>query len=99
MPLHPERIVVGGELSIAGELRLAPMPTAIRRYALALVQEVDVIQAELSPEPSQTSVPESAPSAERHWSCGLARGWWSGWGCGRSEAHPGAERLWNSVCA
>ncbi|MEV8567370.1 ROK family transcriptional regulator [Streptomyces sp. NPDC051322] len=45
--LNPERIVVGGELSRAGEVLLAPMRTAIRRYALSLVREVDVVSAEL----------------------------------------------------
>ncbi|WP_461061090.1 ROK family transcriptional regulator [Streptomyces pseudoechinosporeus] len=45
--LNPQRIVVGGELSRAGELLLTPIRTAIRRYALALVHEVDVVQAEL----------------------------------------------------
>jgi predicted NBD/HSP70 family sugar kinase len=45
--LNPERIVVGGELSQAGEALLAPMRTAIRRYALSLVRDVDVVPAEL----------------------------------------------------
>jgi predicted NBD/HSP70 family sugar kinase len=45
--LNPERIVVGGELSHAGEVLLAPMRTAIRRYALSLVRDVDVVPAEL----------------------------------------------------
>ncbi|MFE9642776.1 hypothetical protein ACFYO0_01165 [Streptomyces sp. NPDC006365] len=34
-------------MSRAGELLLAPKRKAIRRYALALVSEVDVVQAEL----------------------------------------------------
>lgn len=45
--LNPERIVVGGELSAAGESLLAPIRTTIRRYALSLVREVDVVGAEL----------------------------------------------------
>ncbi|TPQ21465.1 ROK family transcriptional regulator [Streptomyces sporangiiformans] len=45
--LNPERIVVGGELSRAGEVLLAPMRDAIRRHALALVREVDLVPAEL----------------------------------------------------
>ncbi|MDT0343546.1 ROK family transcriptional regulator [Streptomyces litchfieldiae] len=45
--LNPERIVVGGELSQAGEALLGPMRTAIRRYALSLVRDVDVVGAEL----------------------------------------------------
>jgi predicted NBD/HSP70 family sugar kinase/biotin operon repressor len=45
--LNPERIVVGGELSLAGEVLLEPMRAAIRRYALSLVRDVEVIPAEL----------------------------------------------------
>ncbi|MEV6791977.1 ROK family protein [Streptomyces sp. NPDC051320] len=45
--LNPERILVGGELSRAGEVLLTPMRTANRRYALSLVREVDVVPAEL----------------------------------------------------
>ncbi|MFG2023666.1 ROK family transcriptional regulator [Streptomyces sp. NPDC048825] len=45
--LNPERIVVGGELSLAGEVLLEPMKAAIRRYALSLVRDVDVVPAEL----------------------------------------------------
>ncbi len=45
--LNPERIVVGGELSQAGEVLLAPMRTALRRYALSLVRDVDVVAGEL----------------------------------------------------
>jgi predicted NBD/HSP70 family sugar kinase len=45
--LNPERIVVGGELSAAGTALLAPIRTSIRRYALSLVREVDVVPAEL----------------------------------------------------
>ncbi|MDT0346815.1 ROK family transcriptional regulator [Streptomyces litchfieldiae] len=45
--LNPERIVVGGELALAGEVLFAPLRTAIRRYALSLVRDVDVVPAEL----------------------------------------------------
>ncbi|MEU5875021.1 ROK family transcriptional regulator [Glycomyces sp. NPDC047369] len=45
--LNPERIVVGGELARAGEVLLDPLRTAIRRYALTLVREVDVVPAAL----------------------------------------------------
>ncbi|MGW1025391.1 ROK family transcriptional regulator [Streptomyces sp. NPDC002577] len=45
--LNPERIVVGGELSRAGEVLLAPMREAVRRHALSLVRDVDLVPAEL----------------------------------------------------
>lgn len=45
--LNPERIVVGGELSRAGEVLLVPMREAIRGRALSLVREVDVVPAGL----------------------------------------------------
>lgn len=45
--LNPERIVVGGELSRADEALLGPMRDAIRRHALPLVREVDLVPAEL----------------------------------------------------
>ncbi len=45
--LNPERIVVGGELSRAGEVLLGPMRDAIRRHALPLVRDVDLVPAEL----------------------------------------------------
>jgi predicted NBD/HSP70 family sugar kinase len=45
--LNPERIVVGGELSRVGDVLLTPMRTAIRRYALSPVRDVDVAPAEL----------------------------------------------------
>lgn len=45
--LNPERIVVGGELSRAGEVLLTPMRTALRRYALSLVRDVNVVAGEL----------------------------------------------------
>ncbi|OAH13667.1 ROK family transcriptional regulator [Streptomyces jeddahensis] len=45
--LNPERIVVGGELSRAGEVLLAPMRDAVRRHALSLARDVDLVPAEL----------------------------------------------------
>ncbi len=45
--LNPERVVVGGELARAGEVLLDPLRTAIRRYALTLVRDVDVVPAAL----------------------------------------------------
>jgi predicted NBD/HSP70 family sugar kinase len=45
--LNPERIVVGGELARAGEVLLDPLRGAIRRYALTLVRDVDVVPAAL----------------------------------------------------
>lgn len=45
--LDPERIVVGGELARAGDVLLDPLRTAIRRYALTLVREVEVVPAAL----------------------------------------------------
>jgi len=45
--LNPARIVVGGELSGAGEALLGPLRAAIRRYSLSLAREVDVVPATL----------------------------------------------------
>lgn len=45
--LNPQRIVVGGELSGAGEVLLAPMRDAIRRYALTPIREVELLPAAL----------------------------------------------------
>ncbi|HEY3001643.1 MAG TPA: ROK family transcriptional regulator, partial [Kribbellaceae bacterium] len=45
--LNPERIVVGGELSRAGDVLLEPIRTAIRRYALTVARDADVVAAEL----------------------------------------------------
>lgn len=45
--LNPERIVVGGELSRAGEVLLGPMRDAIRCHTLPLAREVDLVPAEL----------------------------------------------------
>ncbi|MEY9892477.1 putative NBD/HSP70 family sugar kinase [Catenulispora sp. MAP5-51] len=45
--LNPGRIVVGGELAAAGDVLLDPMRAAIRRYALSLVRDVDVVPSGL----------------------------------------------------
>ncbi|THV41634.1 ROK family transcriptional regulator [Glycomyces buryatensis] len=45
--LNPQRIVVGGELAQAGDALLDPMRGAIRRYALSLVRDVEVVPAAL----------------------------------------------------
>jgi predicted NBD/HSP70 family sugar kinase len=45
--LNPQRIVIGGELSAAGETLLEPMRTAISRYALSLVRDVEVLPTAL----------------------------------------------------
>lgn len=45
---NPERVVVGGELSQAGELLLAPLSESIRRYAIpAAAEHVTVVAGEL----------------------------------------------------
>lgn len=46
--LNPERIIVAGELSRAGDLLLDPMRQALHRHALSLAREVDVVAADLS---------------------------------------------------
>ena len=45
--LNPGRIVVGGELAIAGDVLLDPLRAAIRRYALSLVRDVEVVPSNL----------------------------------------------------
>ncbi|TDC27420.1 ROK family transcriptional regulator [Streptomyces sp. 8K308] len=45
--LNPERVIVGGEIAQAGEALLGPLRTAVRRYALSPVRDVDVVPAEL----------------------------------------------------
>lgn len=45
--LNPERIVVGGELAKAGEVLLEPIRAGIRRFALPLVHDVEVVAAQL----------------------------------------------------
>jgi predicted NBD/HSP70 family sugar kinase/biotin operon repressor len=45
---NPERIVVGGELALAGELLLDPLRDAIQRYAIpAATDELEVVVGEL----------------------------------------------------
>lgn len=45
--LNPERIIVGGELARAGDLVLEPIRATLRRTAMALTRDVDVVAAEL----------------------------------------------------
>lgn len=46
--LNPERVIVGGDLSCAGEALLEPLEASLRRYALpAAADDVDVVQGEL----------------------------------------------------
>lgn len=45
--LNPQRIVVGGELAAAGDVLLDPMRAAVRRYALSLTRDVDIVPAVL----------------------------------------------------
>jgi predicted NBD/HSP70 family sugar kinase len=45
--LNPERIIVGGELARAGDLVLEPIRATLRRSAMALTRDVEVMTAEL----------------------------------------------------
>ncbi|TCO44124.1 putative NBD/HSP70 family sugar kinase [Kribbella antiqua] len=45
--LNPERIIVGGELARAGDLVLEPIRATLRRSAMALTRDADVVAAEL----------------------------------------------------
>jgi predicted NBD/HSP70 family sugar kinase len=45
--LNPERIIVGGELARAGDLILEPIRATLRRTAMSLTRDVDVVAAEL----------------------------------------------------
>lgn len=45
--LNPERIIVGGELARAGEVLLEPIRATLRRSAMVLTRDVDVVAAEL----------------------------------------------------
>ncbi|TDO34317.1 putative NBD/HSP70 family sugar kinase [Kribbella sp. VKM Ac-2527] len=45
--LNPERIIVGGELARAGDLVLEPIRATLRRSAMALTRDVEVMAAEL----------------------------------------------------
>ncbi|MEZ0075889.1 ROK family transcriptional regulator [Planotetraspora sp. GP83] len=45
--VNPERIVVGGDLAVAGEVLLEPLRTTLRRYALPVVREAEVVGAAL----------------------------------------------------
>ena len=45
--LNPERIIVGGELARAGDLILDPIRATLRRTAMTLTRDADVVAAEL----------------------------------------------------
>jgi predicted NBD/HSP70 family sugar kinase len=45
--INPERIIIGGELSRAGEVLLEPVRTSLHRHAMTLVRDVEVVAAEL----------------------------------------------------
>ncbi|WUK77019.1 ROK family protein [Kribbella sp. NBC_00359] len=45
--LNPERIIVGGELARAGDLVLEPIRATLRRTAMALTRDAEVVAAEL----------------------------------------------------
>jgi predicted NBD/HSP70 family sugar kinase len=45
--LNPERIIIGGELARAGDVLLDPIRATLRRSAMALTRDVDVVAAEL----------------------------------------------------
>lgn len=45
--LNPPRIVIGGELSRAGETLLTPIRTTIRRYALSITRDVEIVPSQL----------------------------------------------------
>jgi predicted NBD/HSP70 family sugar kinase len=45
--LNPARIIVGGELARTGELILEPIRATLRRSAMALTRDADVVAAEL----------------------------------------------------
>lgn len=45
--LNPARIIVGGELARAGDVLLEPIRATLRRSAMALTRDVDVMAAEL----------------------------------------------------
>jgi predicted NBD/HSP70 family sugar kinase len=46
--LNPDLVVVGGELSTAGEVLLEPMREAVRRYAIpAAVDDVEIVAGTL----------------------------------------------------
>ena len=48
--LNPERVVIGGELAIAGELLLAPMREIVGRYAIpSAVSTLDIVLGSLGP--------------------------------------------------
>jgi predicted NBD/HSP70 family sugar kinase len=48
--LNPERVIIGGELALAGELLLQPMREIVRRYAIpSAVGTLDIVLGSLGP--------------------------------------------------
>lgn len=48
--LNPERVIIGGELAVAGELLLQPMREIVRRYAIpSAVATLDLVLGSLGP--------------------------------------------------
>ena len=48
--LNPERVVIGGELAVAGELLLAPMRETVGRYGIpSAVATSEIVLGELGP--------------------------------------------------
>ena len=48
--LNPERVIIGGELALAGELLLEPMREIVRRYAIpSAVSTLDLVLGSLGP--------------------------------------------------
>jgi predicted NBD/HSP70 family sugar kinase len=45
--LNPERIIIGGELARVGDLVLEPIRATLRRSAMALTRDAEVVAAEL----------------------------------------------------
>jgi predicted NBD/HSP70 family sugar kinase len=44
---NPERVIIGGDLSAAGDVLLAPIAESITRYAIPSAAEVDVVAGQL----------------------------------------------------
>ena len=46
--LNPDRVVVGGDLSVAGDLVIEPMREAVRRFAIpAAAEDVEIVAGTL----------------------------------------------------
>jgi predicted NBD/HSP70 family sugar kinase len=46
---NPERVIIGGDLSAAGDVLLAPVAESMTRYAIPSAAEVDVVAGQLGP--------------------------------------------------